>query len=255
MARVIRLALEYEGTRFHGFARQPGLLTIQQVLEQALAETVGHAVAVTPAGRTDAGVHALGQVVSFRTTVGWPAEAIGRAVRSRLPEDIVAGPSELAAPDFDARRSARRRHYRYAILNRPRTGIFWRRFSLHHPDRLDLAAMQGCADALLGRQDFTSFIGHLAQREVEQSPVRTVQRAEWSRDGDLLYFDCAADAFARHMMRNFVGTMLWAGRGRLSADQFRDVLARRDRRAAGPTAPPEGLTLMNVDYDDQESQS
>src|SRR5262249_32666577 len=111
------------------------------------------------------------------------------------------------------------------------------------------------AEVLLGRHDFSSFIGHAAQQSALQSPERTVYRAEWSRQGDLLHFDCTADAFARHMMRNLVGTMLWVGRGRLTAEQFEAVVAAgRARRGPGPTAPPEGLTLMDVDYDDRGSE-
>lgn len=254
MARVIRVDLEYEGTRYHGFALQPGLLTIQGVLEEVLATVVGHPVRVTPAGRTDAGVHARGQVISFQTTSRIPAEAISRALNARLPCDIVAGASTEAAPDFDARRAARRRTYRYAIWNGARPNLWVRRYSWHVPHRLDLAAMQTASELAVGRHDFTSFIGRAAEETREKSPVRTVYAARWSRDGDMLYFDCTADAFGRHMVRNLVGTLLWVGTGRLESAGFRQILQARDRRAAGPTAPAHGLTLMNVDYDDQEGQ-
>jgi tRNA pseudouridine38-40 synthase len=153
-------------------------------------------------------------VLSFRTESGLPCEVIGRALASRLPDDVVAGPSYDADPGFDARRSARWRHYRYTIWNKERANLWWRRYSLHVPDRLDESAMGQAAAALLGRHDFSSFVGHAAQQPRYSGAVRTVQRADWLREGDLLHFDCCADAFARHMVRNVVGTLLSVGRGR-----------------------------------------
>ena len=255
MPRVIRMALEYDGTCYYGFARQPRLPTIQGVMERALAELLGHPVRVTPGGRTDAGVHARGQVLSFRTEARMPAEAISPAVNARLPGDIVAGAVRAASPGFDARRSARRRHYRYSVWNRDRPNLWLRRYSLQVAGALNETAMAEAAATLLGRHDFTSFIGHAAQQPQASSPVRTIERAQWSREGDLLNFDCSADGFARHMVRTIVGTLLWVGRGRLSREQFGHVLAARDRRTAGPTVPPGGLTLVRVDYDDRESQA
>jgi tRNA pseudouridine38-40 synthase len=251
--RVIRMALEYDGTCYYGFARQPGLPTIQEVMERALADLFGYPVPVTPGGRTDAGVHARGQVLSFRTEARMPAEAISAAVNARLPGDIVAGVAREVEPGFDARRSARRRHYRYTIWNRDRPNLWLRRYSLHLAGALDEIAMADAAAALLGRHDFSSFIGHAARQPEASSPMRTIERAEWRREGDLLHFECSANAFARHMVRTLVGTMLWVGRGRLSGERFRHILAARDRRAAGPTVPPGGLTLVKVDYD-RESQ-
>jgi tRNA pseudouridine38-40 synthase len=244
------MGLQYEGTRYHGFALQPGLPTIQLVVEQALADLLGHAVKVIPGGRTDAGVHATGQAVSLQTEASFPADAVGRALGPRLPDDVLATGSEEVGQGFDARRCARRRHYRYSILNRAAPDLRWRRYSLHVRERLDEAAMRRAACALLGRHDFSSFIGRAAQEPRPKSPVRTIEQAEWERDGDLLHFDCSAYAFARHMVRNLVGTMLWVGLGRLTLDDFQRVLAARERRAAGPTAPAHGLTLTGVDYDD-----
>ena len=246
------MALQYEGTRYHGFSLQPGLLTVQSVLEQALADVLGHPVRVTVAGRTDAGVHAEGQVVSFRTTASLPGEAISRALRPRLPEDILADDSQEAGRRFDARRSALRRHYRYSVWNHDRPNLRWRRFSLHEPSALDQGAMNEAATFLCGRHDFASFIGH-ASEQASGSPVRTLQRAEWTREGELLHFHCSADAFARHMVRNLVGTLLSVGRGALGSGQAASILAARDRRSAGPTAPAHGLTLMQVDYEDNDS--
>lgn len=254
MARTIRLDLAYEGAGFSGFGLQPGRRTVQGVLEAALEGVLGEATRVTAAGRTDAGVHARGQVVSFRTDARLPGEAIGRALATRLPEDIIAGPSRQVGPEFDARRSAWRRQYRYSIWRAERPSLCWRRYSLHLPDRLDVPAMEAAASALVGRHDFASFVGHAARDEPARGVIRTLDRAAWSREGELLHFECRADAFARHMVRTIVGTLLWVGRGRIRPDELPRIVARRDRRAAGPTAPPHGLTLMKVDYDDQESQ-
>lgn len=249
------MALEYDGTCYYGFARQPRLPTIQEVAERALGDLFGRPVRVTPGGRTDAGVHASGQVISFRTESLLPAEAISRALNARLPGDIMTGVAEDVEPGFDARRSARRRHYRYSIWNRDRPNLRLRRYSLHLAGALDELAMADAAAALLGRHDFSSFIGHAARQPEASSPVRTIERAEWGREGDLLHFECTASSFARHMVRTLVGTMLWVGRGRLTGQQFCHILAARDRRAAGPTVPPGGLTLVKVDYDDRESRA
>lgn len=247
--RVIRLDLEYEGTRYHGFSLQPGLLTVQSVLESALVTIIGEPVRVTAAGRTDAGVHARGQVVSFRTSARLPVTAVSRALNTRLPDDIVVGGAAEVEACFDARRSATRRDYRYSVWNGSRPNLWWRRFSVHLPGLLDVDALNEASIALLGRHDFSSFIGQAGAESGSVQPLRSLKRAEWSREADMLHFDCAADAFARHMVRNIVGTLLQKrGRRTISAEDLRDILKARDRRAAGPTAPARGLTLMSVEY-------
>jgi tRNA pseudouridine38-40 synthase len=255
------LDLAYEGTAYRGFGLQPGLCTVQGVLEQELSRLLGHPVRLTAAGRTDAGVHARGQVVSFETTATLPAEAIARALRSRLPEDVLALRSSAAAPGFDARRQARSRHYRYTIWRGEQPDLIWRRFSWPVTGPLDEHAMQVASDALLGRHDFSSFIGHAAQEPPHATRVRTLLRARWTRDGELLHFDCQADAFARHMVRNIVGTLVEVGRRKRRPNQIGQLMAGADRRLVGPTAPARGLTLMRVAYgpaldesnDDRES--
>jgi tRNA pseudouridine38-40 synthase len=249
------MGLEYEGTSYHGFALQPNLRTVQGALEEALRRVLGHDVRVTAAGRTDSGVHARGQVVSFSTEARLPDAAIARAVNTFLPCDIVAADSVEVSQGFDARRCALRRSYRYTIWRGQRRDVWQRRFSTHVPDPLDVDAMRAAAERLTGQHDFTSFIGHASQQRAGGSPVRRVTTAEWSIDGSLLHFDCAADAFARHMVRNMVGTLLSVGRRRRSPDGMREILWARDRRVAGPTAPARGLTLMSVDYENQESHS
>lgn len=247
------MLLAYEGTRYQGFGLQPGLLTIQGVLEQALAGALGHPVRVTPAGRTDAGVHAVGQVVSFETGSPVPARAMPALLNARLPYDVVAGRAHDAPSGFDARRSARRRVYRYSLWTDEYETLLSRRFAHHCPRPLDLEAMNEAAARLCGTHDFSSFIGGAAEEPFPRSPVRRVERARWRREGRWLHFDCTANAFGRHMVRGIVGTLIWVGRGRLTPDGFEELLRARDRRAAGPNAPARGLTLRRVDYPRQES--
>ena len=246
------MVLEYEGTRFHGFGLQPGLRTVQGVLEDTLAAIMGDSVRVTPGGRTDAGVHALGQVVSFRMPQAGrlSPRALARAANALLPDDVAVRAAEAAPTSFDARRSAIQRHYRYAVWNGPQANLWARRTALHHAGALDVAAMQRAADLLLGRRDFASFIGHQAEEPRARTTVRTLTRADWGQDGDFLFFDCGADGFGRHMVRGIVGTLLQVGQGRVDAMEIPRLLAARDRRAAGPTAPSHGLTLMRIDYPD-----
>ena len=247
--RTIALGLVYEGTRYHGFGVQPGQPTIQEVLEKALAACLGERIRVTAAGRTDAGVHATGQVVSFATGGRLQVDALIRAINAGLPEDVWVTWADDEVPDgFDARRSALRRHYRYCIWNRPDPDIWRRRWTWHVPDRLDERAMDRTAAGLVGRRDFGAFAGQLAREPADRTTVRTVERAAWWRDGPILNFEITADAFLRHMVRGLVGTLVLVGRGRLNQAQFAGIVAAADRRLAGPNAPRQGLTLVGVDY-------
>jgi tRNA pseudouridine38-40 synthase len=255
VACAIRLDLAYEGTAYHGFSLQPGRCTVQGVLEQELSRLLGHPVRLTAAGRTDAGVHARGQVVSFETTATLPAEAVARALRNRLPEDVLALRSSAAAPGFDARRQARSRYYRYTIWRDEQPDLFWRRFSWPIAGPLDEQAMRVASEALLGRHDFSSFVGHAAQDPAHATSIRTMLRAQWRREGELLHFDCQADGFARHMVRNIVGTLVEVGRRKRQPGQIGQLMANADRRLAGPTAPARGLTLMRVAYGSAPDES
>jgi tRNA pseudouridine38-40 synthase len=256
--RTIALGLAYEGTRYHGFGIQPGRPTIQEVLEEALAGCLGERIRVTAAGRTDAGVHATGQVVSFVTgrvasfaTGGRLAGArLVRAVNAHLPEDVQVAWADQVADGFDARRTALRRHYRYCIWNHPRPDIWRRRWTWHLPDRLDDEAMERAAATLVGRRDFAGFAGQASREPLGRTTVRTVERATWWRDGPVLSFEIAADAFLRHMVRGLVGTLVLVGRGRINQADFEEIVVRADRRRAGPNAPARGLTLIGVDYPD-----
>jgi tRNA pseudouridine38-40 synthase len=238
-----RLLLEYDGGGFAGWARQPGLRTVQAVLEEALAGLLPQPVQLTVAGRTDAGVHARGQVASHP---GEPARA--EALNAVLPEDARVLTSEPARDGFDARRDALSRSYRYRIHTRAVASPFERGRALHWPSPLDREALDRCARALVGTHDFTAFT------PTQTDHVRfdrDVLRAEWVDEGDeLLAFWIEADTLMRHMVRTLVGTMLTVAGGRTTMPGFEQLLQGRRRGAAGDTAPAHGLYLEHVSYPD-----
>jgi tRNA pseudouridine38-40 synthase len=235
-----RLDLEYDGSLFAGWARQPGRRTVQEVLESTLA-AAGAAVELTVAGRTDAGVHARGQVASH------PGEAVPPArLNATLPPDVRVRASEAAPPEFDARRHARARTYRYRVLARQAASPFEHGRALHWPRPLDPAAAAACAELLPGRRDFTAFTPSESDHVRFE---RNVMHAEWVEEGEaVLALWIEADAFMRHMVRVLVGTMLEVAGGRRTVDDFATLLEGRPRSAAGATAPPWGLYLESVRY-------
>jgi len=236
-----RLTLEYDGTAFAGWARQPGLRTVQGVVEAALARLRGdRPIDLTVAGRTDRGVHAWGQVASYPDA---PVTADG--LNALLPADVAVLACEAAPDGFDARRDATSRTYCYRVLARRAPSAFEHGRALHWPHRVDRDALRGCAAALAGTHDFTAFT------PTETDHVRfsrDVLRAEWRENGDVLEFWIEADAFMRHMNRVLVGTMLEVAGGRRSVAAFGELLEGRARAAAGPTAPPHGLYFAAVGY-------
>jgi tRNA pseudouridine38-40 synthase len=239
-----RLLVAYDGTEFHGWQRQPGCRTVQGVLEVALAALVGEdEVTIQGAGRTDAGVHARGQVASFRAETPIPGTALKHALGPRLPQDVRVLASAAAADAFDARRSALARRYSYRLLRAedPLEERFaWR--PRHWPEP---AALEAATRALEGRQDFSSF---RSTGSSESNPVCDITRARWVTWEGGLRFEIVADHFLYHMVRSIVGTALEAGAAADPAGRMRAVIEARERSAAGPTAPAHGLCLEEVMY-------
>ncbi|MBV9800224.1 MAG: tRNA pseudouridine synthase A [Solirubrobacterales bacterium] len=238
-----RLVLEYDASRFAGWARQPGARTVQEEVERALAVVLrADGVPLTVAGRTDAGVHAWGQVASYCGSV-----VPVRSVNALLPDDVAALACTAAEPGFDARRDATSRAYCYRVLARPARSALERGRVLHWPHRLDFDALQACAEALIGTRDFTAF----TPTETDHVRfTRDVLAAYWRRHDDrgLFEFWIEADSFMRNMNRVLVGTMLEVGGGRRTVSAFTGLLTGRARSAAGPTAPAHGLFLAAVGY-------
>ncbi|HTK29451.1 MAG TPA: tRNA pseudouridine(38-40) synthase TruA [Vicinamibacterales bacterium] len=246
---TFRITVAYDGTGFAGWQRQANGTSVQGLLEEALADLAGGPVAVTGAGRTDAGVHALAQVASFRLDPPRDPLTIVRAVNARLPPAIRVLAAETAADDFNARFSARAKTYRYRIWNADVINPFERAYTWHVPGGLDVAAMARAAGRLTGRRDFAAF-------QSAGTPTETTEREVFAStvhggDGALVTYDITGNGFLRHMVRAIVGSLVEIGRGRRGDGWIGDVLESRDRSQAGPTAPPEGLFLVRVEYGDR----
>jgi len=241
----VRLTLEYDGTEFVGWQRQPNGRSVQEVLEKALAELLGTAVPTAAAGRTDAGVHALGQVVAFDAPRALPSKAYVRGLSSLLPGDVAVVEAGEVAPDFDPRRWATGKRYRYLISRRPMRAPLLRRTHWEVFSALDVESMQAGAASLVGTHDFSSF--RAADCEAPH-PRRTVRELEVQTVGAILRIEMEGTAFLKHMVRNIVGSLVEVGRGRRVPGWIAEVLAARDRTLAGPTAPAHGLTLVEVTY-------
>lgn len=241
-----RLIVEYDGGPFVGWQRQANGASVQQAIEEAVAAFCGETVVVKGAGRTDAGVHALGQAAHLDLARDWPADTVRDAVNAHLrPAPVAILSAEAVAADFDARFSAVKRHYLYRILDRRAppaidAGRVW-----HVPQRLDAAAMHEAAQRLVGRHDFTTFRAAECQ---SKSPVKTLDRLDVTREGDEIAIRAEARSFLHSQVRSMAGTLRKAGEGRWSADDVAAALAARDRSRAGPVAPPTGLYLVKVDY-------
>jgi tRNA pseudouridine38-40 synthase len=245
-ALQLKLLVEYEGTAYLGWQLQPDGPTVQGVLEQALATVLRERVRVRAAGRTDTGVHACGQVVAAPVSrVPDDLDRLLKSLNALTPDDVAIRALSVVGDDFDPRR-AKSRHYEYRILTSRTPSAFWRRYAWHHSAPLDVDAMGAAAAALVGEHDFAAF--RAADADPVRSTVRRVFTSEVAREDDLLVYRIEATAFLKHMVRNIVGTLTEVGRGERPVSAMADVLAGRDRRLAGRTAPPHGLVLVAVRY-------
>jgi tRNA pseudouridine38-40 synthase len=234
----LRLTIEYDGSSFRGWAAQPGQPTVEAALREALAATFASVDQIAVAGRTDTGVHALGNVITVGVEGGPPPERAAAAVNTRLPDEISVVTADVATRDFHARHSATARSYRYRIYTRATPSPFELRRSWWMPRPLDLDRLEAAAALLPGEHDFRAFTPTETQHEVF---VRVVESAEWIRHGEHLDFEIAANSYLRHMVRTLVGTMV-------DGIDLAPLLAGADRAAAGQTAPPSGLYLVAVAY-------
>lgn len=264
-----KMTLSYDGTGFHGWQVQPGRLTVQGVLAAAIEQTTGERVLPQGSGRTDAGVHALGQVASFGMEAPIPAENLMRALNRALPASVRVLRAEMVSAGFHARHSAVRKTYEYRIFERRMKGCeeslrgericspFVAPYAWDCRWELELEAMETAAAMLCGMHDFSSFAASdpdRAQREgasaARPNPVKTIDVSEVRREGELLVYRVRGSGFLHHMVRNIVGTLVEVGRGSLGVEEMGTILEARDRAAAGPTAPAQGLFLVGVEYGD-----
>ncbi|MBX3578303.1 MAG: tRNA pseudouridine(38-40) synthase TruA [Rhizobiaceae bacterium] len=244
-----RLDIEYDGAAYAGWQRQAGQPSVQAAVEQAVLGFSGEAATLKGAGRTDAGVHAFGQVAHLDLARDWPADTVRDAVNAHLRqagETVTILAASVAAGDFDARFSASRRHYLYRILNRRAPPALERGRAWHVAPPLDAAAMHAAAQVLVGLHDFTTFRSVQCQ---SKSPVKTLDRLDVTRDGEMIEIRASARSFLHNQVRSMVGTLKRVGEGAWSAADVRAALDARDRAACGPVAPPDGLYLVRVDYE------
>ncbi|HEX4455681.1 MAG TPA: tRNA pseudouridine(38-40) synthase TruA [Kofleriaceae bacterium] len=243
--RHIRLVVEYDGTGLHGWQRQLNGSTVQQHLEDALARLLSHPAPIIGASRTDAGVHARGQVASFRTERPIPLHGIRRGLNSMLPPQIAIREAAEVGEAFHPRFSAIGKHYRYTLLARPDRSPRWRDRAWHHPDPLELDLMRAGASHLIGQHDFAAF---RAAGCSAKTTLRRVDSIDITREGELVRIDVRGNAFLRNMVRIIVGTLSEVGTGYRTASQVAEILALGDRTKGGITAPAHGLELVAVDY-------
>jgi tRNA pseudouridine38-40 synthase len=243
--RNIKLTISYDGLNYSGWQNQPGKHTIQGLLQQSLGELTGTFIKINGASRTDAGVSALGQVANFLIDSPIPTENFVKALNHRLPRDIVVTEAVEVDRDFDASGSAKSKLYRYTIFTGKKRNVLKTRNCWHRPAPLDIAVMDAAAKMLLGKKDFKSFASAADKRE---NSVRTVMQCQVTQEDKWVYIDIEADRFLYNMVRNIVGTLVEIGRGKWMPEKINEILDAKDRTAAGPLAPPQGLCLMWIKY-------
>ena len=245
--RNIKLVLSYDGTEFQGWQTQPGYRTVQETLESAIAKLTGEErVRVNASGRTDAGVHALGQVANFYTAAQYPPDVLVRAINASLPSDVIVREAAEAPLAFDANHDSKLKLYRYVIHDGPVPDVFMRRYCCKSRHRLDESAMRDAAESLKGRHDFHSFETDWPNR---MSSVRTITHLSVNRASDWIWIDVEADGFLYNMVRAIAGTLMNVGRGYWPVEKVAEILQAEDRAQAGPTAPAQGLFLVRVTYE------
>lgn len=242
---TVKLIVEYDGTNYAGWQRQPDQPTIQEAIETAIHQLTQVTLSVAAAGRTDAGVHALGQVVSFRIDKDWTPQEWVKGMNARLPDDIAVRSAAIVPEEFHARYAAKGKLYQYRILNRPERAALERAYVWHVYRPLAIEAMREAASTLIGTHDFSSFEGTLTDNE---DPNCRLDRLTVTGQGDQLLVEAYADRFLKHMVRNIVGTLVEVGTGKRTAGEMAAILRANDRTKAGRTAPPQGLFLIRVDY-------
>jgi tRNA pseudouridine38-40 synthase len=244
--RNIKLLIEYDGTNYQGWQVQPKGPTIQGMLGDKIKLITGESIQLVGSGRTDAGVHALGQVAHFKMQSQMDLSLMQRALNNLLPRDIVIQKIGEVEESFHARKHAKRKIYEYRILNRSLRSAFYRGYVWHIPQKLNLTQMKKATQSLIGEHDFSAF------RTVGSSTrttVRNVIHAEWKRGHDgLIRFEIEANGFLKQMVRSIVGTLVDVGKGKINVEEFQKILKSRDRKKAGPTAPAQGLFLKEVKY-------
>lgn len=245
-SRII-LIVEYNGTNYHGSQAQADARTVQGEIEQALKKLTGERIRIKTASRTDAGVHALGQVVGFDSSSGLTLKAYIEGLNHFLPEDIAVKAAFKAEPDFDVRRRAVSRKYRYSVYRSParsplKQGFAWQVYGL-----LDIAAMKRACEALIGRHDFAAFVASEATAR-QKNTVRNIFQAAVTQDGEMVYFDITANSFLPHQVRNMIGSLIKVGQDKMTVTEFKAMMAAGIPGSAGPAAPAAGLCLVKVNY-------
>jgi len=244
--RTIKLIIEYDGANYQGWQVQPKGPTIQGMLEDKIKLLTGESIQLVGSGRTDAGVHALGQVAHFKTQSRMDLRSMQRALNSLLPRDIVIQKIEEVEEGFHARKHVKSKIYEYRILNRSLRSAFNRGYVWHIPQKINLTQMKKATQGLIGEHDFSAF---RTAGSSTRTTIRRVNRAEWKRGRDgLIRFEIEANGFLKQMVRSIVGTLIEVGKGKINVEEFRKILDSKDRKMAGTTAPAQGLFLKEVKY-------